>query len=217
MNKKEATLLLNLLNAGDLDGIRAALVNQLKELDTKDMLGNKFLSGIKAAKRELKKSNKSRPILQYSHIENETQYFTDSYWAVALTEKYHTDLIENHGGNYGTYPCVESFIPQAANGEPVTVTADDIANAWEPGDAPSAAGKKFLVLPHHDSFVFMNAAYAKMILQIMGDGARWYTFGPYRPVLIESERGRAVIVPLRMNGNAEKEYHDYIAAQRVGA
>ena len=56
MNKKEATLLLNLLNAGDLDGIRAALVNQLKELDTKDMLGNKFLSGIKAAKKELKKA-----------------------------------------------------------------------------------------------------------------------------------------------------------------
>ena len=54
-------------------------------------------------------------------------------------------------------------------------------------------------------------------MQIMGDGARWYTYGPHRPVLIESERGRAVIVPLRMNGNAEKEYHDYIAAQRVGA
>jgi hypothetical protein len=55
MNKKEATMLLNMLNAGDVDGIRAALVNQLKELDTKDMLGNKFLSGIKAAKKEMKK------------------------------------------------------------------------------------------------------------------------------------------------------------------
>ena len=216
MNKKEATLLLNLLNAGDVDGIRAVLTNQVKELDAKDMMGNKFVAGIKAAKKEMKKQ-KTRPILQYSHIENEIQYFTDSYWAVALTEKYHTDLIENHGGNYGTYPCVESFIPQAAHGNPVSVTADDIANAWEPGGAPSAAGKKFLVLPHHDSYVFMNAAYAKMIMQIMGDGARWYTFGTLRPVLIESERGRAVIVPIRMTGSGEKEYIEYLAAQRVGA
>ena len=213
MNKKEATLLLNLLNAGDVDGIRAALVNQLKELDTKDMLGNKFLSGIKAAKRELKKSNKSRPILQYSHIENKIQYFTDSYWAVALTEKYHTDLIENHGGNHGVYPCVESFIPQASNGHAVTVTADDIANAWKPG----VNNDKYVVLPYHDSLVFLNASYCKMIMQIMGDGARWYTYGPYRPVLIESERGRAVIVPVRLGAQCEKDYHKYTAAQRVGA
>ena len=212
MNKKEATNLLNMLNAGDLDGIRAALVNQIKELDTKDMLGNKFLSGIKAAKREMKKQ-KIRPILQYSHIENKIQYFTDSYWAVALTEKYHTDLIENHGGDHGVYPCVESFIPQVANGHAVTVTADDIANAWKPG----VNNDKYLVLPHHDSLVFLNAAYCKMIMQIMGDGARWYTFGPYRPTLIESERGRAVIVPVRLGAQCEKEYREYIAAQRVGA
>lgn len=212
MNKKEATLLLNLLNAGDVDGIRAALVNQLKELDTKDMLGNKFLTGIKAAKRELKKQ-KTRPILQYSHIENEIQYFTDSYWAVALTEKYHTDLIENHGGNYGVYPCVESFIPQAANGHAVTVTADDIANTWKPG----VNNDKYVALPYHESLVFLNATYCKMIMQIMGDGARWYTYGPHRPVLIESERGRAVIVPVRLGAQCEKDYHEYIAAQRVGA
>lgn len=216
MNKKEATLLLNLLNAGDLDGIRAALVNQLKELDTKDMLGNKFLTGIKAAKKELKKAAKTRPVLGYSHIENDIQYMTDSFWALALSKDYHTDLVENHGNNYGTYPCLEEFIPKAANGERVTVTPDDIANAWEPSDDLPGC-RKFVVLPYHESNVFLNASYCKMIMQIMGDGARWYTYGPHRPVLIESERGRAVIVPLRMNGNAEKEYHDYIAAQRVGA
>ena len=176
------------------------------------MLGNKFLSGIKAAKREMKKQ-KIRPILQYSHIENKIQYFTDSYWAVALTDKYHTDLIENHGGNHGVYPCVESFIPQAANGHAVTVTADDIANAWKPG----VNNDKYVVLPCHDSLVFLNAIYCKMIFQIMGDDARWYTFGPYRPVLIESERGRAVIVPVRLGAQCEKEYQQYIAAQRVGA
>lgn len=212
MNKKEATTLLNMLNAGDVDALRAALVNQIKELDTKDMLGNKFLSGIKAAKKELKKS-KSRPILQYSHIENEIQYFTDSFWAVALTEKYHTDLIENHGGNYGTYPNMESVIPQAANGHAVTVTVGDIANAWQPG----VNNDKYVVLPYHEAYVFLNAKYCKMIMQIMGDNARWYTYGAHRPVLIESERGRAVIVPLRMGGKVEKEYHAYINGIKVGA
>ena len=212
MNKKEATLLLNLLNAGDMDGIRAALVNQLKELDTKDMMGNKFVAGIKAARKEMKKQ-KTRPILQYSHIENDIQYMTDSFWALALKKEYHTDLVENHGGNYGTYPNVETFIPQVANGHAVTVTADDIANTWELGGDK----RKYIVLPCHDSYVFLNASYCKMIMQIMGDGARWYTYGPHRPVLIESERGRAVIVPIRMTGAGEKEYREYIAAQRVGA
>ena len=138
---------------------------------------------------------------------------TDSFWALALKKEYHTELVENHGGNHGVYPCVESFIPKAANGHAVTVTTNDIADAWEPSDDK----RKYVALPYHESLVFLNAAYCKMIMQIMGDGARWYTFGPYRPVLIESERGRAVIVPIRMTGTGEKEYREYLAAQRVGA
>ena len=138
---------------------------------------------------------------------------TDSFWALALSKDYHTDLVENHGGNHGTYPNVETFIPQAVHGEAVTVTADDIANAWAPADDK----RKYVVLPYHESYVFLNANYCKMILQIMGDGARWYTYGPHRPALIESDRGRAVIVPVRMTGAGEKEYREYIAAQRVGA
>ena len=215
MNKRETINLLNLLNAGETETIRALLEANLKELNTKDMLGNKFLTGIKAAKKELKKAGKTRPILQYSHIENEIQYFTDSYWVVALKKEYHTDLIEPHGGNYGTYPNVETFIPHAANGHAVTVTADDIANAWKPGDDKN----KYIALPYDpsESRVFLNADYCKMMMQIMGDGARWYTYGPHRPVLIESERGRAVIVPVRFPGDVEKEYEDHIKAQRAGA
>ena len=216
MNKRETMNLLNLLNAGETETIRALLEANLKELNTKDMLGNKFLTGIKAAKKELKKAAKTRPVLGYSHTENNIQYMTDSFWALALSKDYHTDLIEDHGDNYGTYPCLEEFIPKAANGHAVTVTADDIANAWEPSDDLPGC-RKFVVLPYHESNVFLNASYCKMIMQIMGDGARWYTYGPRRPVLIESERGRAVIVPLRMNGNAEKEYDDHIKAQRAGA
>lgn len=215
MNKRETMNLLNLLNAGEIETIRALLEANLKELDTKDMLGNKFLTGIKAAKKELKKAGKTRPILQYSHIENDIQYMTDSFWALALSKEYHTDLIEDHGNNHGTYPNLEEFIPKAANGERVTVTPDDIANAWQPGNDKH----KYIALPYDPSEtrVFLNADYCKMIMQIMGDGARWYTYGPHRPVLIESERGRAVIVPVRVPGDVEKEYHEYIAAQRVRA
>ena len=214
MNKRETMNLLNLLNAGETETIRALLEANLKELNTKDMIGNKFLTGIKSAKKELKKAAKTRPVLGYSHTENDIQYMTDSFWALALSKEYHTDLIEDHGNNYGAYPCVEQFIPQAANGERVTVTPDDIANAWQPSNGDK---RKFVVLDYHESRVFLNADYCKMIMQIMGDGARWYTYGPHRPVLIESERGRAVIVPVRMPGNVEKEYNDHIKAQRAGA
>lgn len=214
MNKRETLNLLNLLNAGETETIRALLEANLKELNTKDMLGNKFLTGIKAAKKELKKAAKTRPVLGYSHTANDIQYMTDSFWALALSKEYHTDLIEDHGNNHGTYPNLEEFIPQAANGERVTVTPDDIANAWQPSNGDK---RKFVVLDYHESRVFLNADYCKMMMQIMGDGARWYTYGPHRPVLIESERGRAVIVPLRMPGNVEKEYNDHIKAQRAGA
>ena len=214
MNKRETLNLLNLLNAGETETIRALLEANLKELNTKDMIGNKFLTGIKAAKKELKKAAKTRPVLGYSHTENDIQYMTDSFWALALSKEYHTDLIEDHGNNHGTYPCVEQFIPQAANGERVTVTPDDIANAWQPSDGDKI---KFVVLDYHESRVFLNADYCKMMMQIMGDGARWYTYGPHRPVLIESERGRAVIVPWRMPGKVEKEYNDHIKAQCAGA
>jgi hypothetical protein len=214
MNKRETINLLNLLNAGETETIRALLEANLKELNTKDMIGNKFLTGIKAAKKELKKAAKTRPVLGYSHTANDIQYMTDTFWALALSKEYHTDLIEDHGNNYGAYPNLEEFIPQAANGERVTVTPDDIANAWQPSNGDK---RKFVVLDYHESRVFLNADYCKMIMQIMGDGARWYTYGPHRPVLIESERGRAVIVPVRMPGKVEKEYNDHIKAQRAGA
>lgn len=214
MNKRETMNLLNLLNAGETETIRALLEANLRELNTKDMMGNKFLTGIKAAKKELKKAAKTRPVLGYSHTENDIQYMTDSFWALALSKEYHTDLIEDHGNNHGAYPCVEQFIPQAANGERVNVTPDDIANAWQPGNGDK---RKFIVLDYHESRVFLNADYCKMMMQIMGDGARWYTYGPHRPVLIESERGRAVIVPIRMTGAGEKEYNDHIKAQQAGA
>ena len=214
MNKRETLNLLNLLNAGETETIRALLEANLKELNTKDMIGNKFLTGIKAAKKELKKAAKTRPVLGYSHTANDIQYMTDSFWALALSKEYHTNLIEDHGNNYGAYPNLEEFIPQAANGERVTVTPDDIANAWQPSNGDK---RKFVVLDYHESRVFLNADYCKMIMQIMGDGARWYTYGPHRPVLIESERGRAVIVPVRMPGKVEKEYNDHIKAQRAGA
>ena len=45
MNKRETMNLLNLLNAGEMETIRALLEANLKELDTKDMMGNKFVAG----------------------------------------------------------------------------------------------------------------------------------------------------------------------------
>ena len=63
MNKRETMNLLNLLNAGETETIRALLEANLRELNAKDMMGNKFLTGIKSAKKELKKAAKTRPVL----------------------------------------------------------------------------------------------------------------------------------------------------------
>ena len=126
MNKREANQLLKLLNAKNYMELENILKNTIKELELKELHGNTFTKGIKAYKKQLKKMN-NRPILQYCHYENGIQYATDSFTAIALNAEYHTDLIEYHNNENGTYPTIAEFFPNSEHGEIIDINLNHVA------------------------------------------------------------------------------------------
>lgn len=52
----------------------------------------------------------------------------------------------------------------------------------------------------HDDFnVIVNNDYLKMVINILGDDCKVYAIANTRPVLIESEKGKAIIMPIIRN------------------
>lgn len=193
MNKREATQLLKLLNAKNYIELENILNNTIKELELKELHGNTFTKGIKAYKKQLAKM-KNRPILQYCHYENGIQYATDSYTAIALKDEYHTDLIEYHNNENGAYPAIAEFFPDSKHGEIIDINLNHVVEPLKMNDSSD----KIIGIPFKgNDIIFLNADYVKTMLQIFGNDATFKACGTLRPVLIESERGRGLIVPIR--------------------
>ena len=206
MNKREATQLLKLLNAKNYMELENILKNTIKELELKELHGNTFTKGIKAYKKQLAKM-KNRPILQYCHYENGIQYATDSFTAIALKAEYHTDLIEYHNNENGTYPAIAEYFPDSKHGEIVTINLDHIVN---PLTSESSSFKIIGVPFKGNDTIFLDADYVKTMLLIFGNDATFKACGTLRPVLIESERGRGLIVPIRPTDTLKKEWNEKI-------
>lgn len=206
MNKREATQLLKLLNAKNYMELENILNNTIKELELKELHGNTFTKGIKAYKKQLAKM-KNRPILQYCHYENGIQYATDSYTAIALNAEYHTDLIEYHNNENGTYPALTEFFPDSKHGETVTVNMNHLV---EPLKTEYSSDKFIALESKENGTVFLNADYVKTMLLIFGNDATVKVYGAERPVLIESERGRGLIVPIRATDSLKTKWNEKI-------
>ena len=206
MNKREANQLLKLLNAKNYMELENILKNTIKELELKELHGNTFTKGIKAYKKQLKKMN-NRPILQYCHYENGIQYATDSFTAIALKVEYHTDLIEYHNNENGTYPALTEFFPDSKHGETVTVNMKHLV---EPLVSDACIYKIIALESKENGTVFLNADYVKTMLLIFGNDATFKVYGAERPVLIESERGRGLIVPIRPTDTLKTKWNEKI-------
>lgn len=206
MNKREANQLLKLLNAKNYMELENILKNTIKELELKELHGNTFTKGIKAYKKQLAKM-KNRPILQYCHYENGIQYATDSFTAIALKAEYHTDLIEYHNNENGTYPTIAEFFPDSKHGEIIDINLNHVA---EPLVTDSCSYKIIGVPFKGNETIFLNADYVKTMLQVFGNDATFKSCGVLRPVLIESERGKGLIVPIRPTDILKKEWNEKI-------
>ena len=206
MNKREASQLLKLLNAKNYMELENILKNTVKELELKELHGNTFTKGIKAYKKQLKKMN-NRPILQYCHYENGIQYATDSYTAIALNAEYHTDLIEYHNNENGTYPTIAEFFPNSEHGEIIDINLNHVAEPLVTDDCLY----KIIGIPFKgNDTIFLNADYVKTMLQVFGNDATFKAYGTHRPVLIESERGRGLIVPIRPTDTLKTKWNEKI-------
>ena len=206
MNKREANQLLKLLNAKNYMELENILTNTIKELELKELHGNTFTKGIKAYKKQLAKM-KNRPILQYCHYENGIQYATDSYTAIALKTEYHTDLIEYHNNENGTYPALTEFFPSSEYGETVTVNMNHLV---EPLVTDACLYKVIALESKENGTVFLNADYVKTMLLIFGNDATFKVYGAERPILIQSERGRGLIVPIRPTDTLKTKWNEKI-------
>ena len=206
MNKKEANQLLKLLNAKNYMELENILKNTIKELELKELHGNTFTKGIKAYKKQLAKM-KNRPILQYCHYDNGIQYATDSYTAIALNTDYHTDLIDYHNNENGIYPTIAEFFPDSKHGEIIDINLNHVAEPLKTDDCLY----KIIGVPFKgNGTIFLNADYVKTMLLIFGNDATFKACGDLRPVLIESERGRGLIVPIRPTDTLKKEWNEKI-------
>ena len=206
MNKREASQLLKLLNAKNYTELENILNNTIKELELKELHGNTFTKGIKAYKKQLAKM-KNRPILQYCHYENGIQYATDSFTAIALKAEYHTNLIEYHNNENGTYPAIAEFFPDSKHGETVSINMDHVVEPLKTDDGLC----KIIGIPFNgNGTIFLNADYVKTMLQVFGNDATFKAYGDLRPVLIESERGRGLIVPIRPTDTLKTEWNKKI-------
>ena len=206
MNKREANQLLKLLNAKNYMELENILNNTIKELELKELHGSTFTKGIKAYKKQLAKM-KNRPILQYCHYDNGIQYATDSYTAIALNADYHTNLIEYHNNEKGIYPTIAEFFPDSKHGETVSINMNHVVEPLKTDDN----SYKIIGIPFNgNGTIFLNADYVKTMLQVFGDDATFKAYGDLRPVLIESERGKGLIVPIRPTDTLKKEWNDKI-------
>lgn len=206
MNKTEANKLLNLLKDKNYNEIENILIETIKESTLKELHGNTFLKGIKAYKKQLKKM-KNLPILQYCHYENGIQYATDSFTAIALKAKYHTDLIPYHNNEHGTFPTLIEFFPKSENGKTIQINLNHLA---EPIISEDGLVKCIALQFNENEFIFLNADYVKTMIQIFGDNAIFKVYGAMCPVLIESERGRGLIVPIRPTDTLKTKWNEKI-------
>ena len=206
MNKREATQLLKLLNTKNYMELENILNNTIKELELKELHGNTFTKGIKAYKKQLAKM-KNRPILQYCHYDNGIQYATDSYTAIALNTDYHTDLIDYHNNENGIYPTIAEFFPDSKHGEIIDINLNHVAEPLKTDDCLY----KIIGIPFKGNVtIFLNADYVKTMLQVFGNDATFKAYGTQRPVLIESERGRGLIVPIRPTDTLKTKWNEKI-------
>ena len=206
MNKREATQLLKLLNTKNYMELENILNNTIKELELKELHGNTFTKGIKAYKKQLAKM-KNRPILQYCHYDNGIQYATDSYTAIALNTDYHTDLIDYHNNENGIYPTIAEFFPDSKHGEIIDINLNHVAEPLKTDDCLY----KIIGVPFKgNGTIFLNADYVKTMLLIFGNDATFKACGDLRPVLIESERGRGLIVPIRPTDTLKTKWNEKI-------
>lgn len=198
MNKKEITKLLEMINDDNIESLKSYLNDELTKIKLKETYGNNYVSATKKIKKYLDKAGKTRPILNYYDIQNGKQCFTDSFFAFRMNEGYYLNNIEYHNNEKGVYPDLREFIPKQNEDNLVPIDDDKILNPKVVGMCGKDIELYQVTLNDHVVCVF-NLELLKLVIQLLGDEVKMYVHGSMRPVLFVSDRGEAVICPIRIN------------------
>lgn len=198
MNKKEITKLLEMINDNEIVELKSFLTDELFKIKLKETYGNNYVSATKKIKKYLDKASKARPILNYYDIQDGKQCFTDSFFAFRMNDGYYLNNIEYHNNQKGTYPDLREFIPKPIEDNLVPIDDNKIANPKVVGMCGKDVELYQVVLNDHVVCVF-NLEFLKLVIQLLGSDVKMYVNGSMRPVLFVSERGEAVICPIRIN------------------
>ena len=198
MNKKEITKLLEIINDNEIVELKSFLTDELFKIKLKETYGNNYVSATKKIKKYLDKAGKNRPILNYYDIQDGKQCFTDSFFAFRMNDGYYLNNIEYHNNQKGTYPDLREFIPKPIEDNLVPIDDNKIANPKVVGMCGKDVELYQVVLNDHVVCVF-NLEFLKLVIQLLGSDVKMYVNGSMRPVLFVSERGEAVICPIRIN------------------
>ena len=199
MNKTECIKILTLINDGNIDDLKLFVESNLTEIRRKEVYGNNYNKAVKRVIKDLKKASVRRPILGYYDIQNGEQIITDSFFLFKMKEGYFIDGIHYHENNHGNYPDVRHFAPTPDTKYECHIDIDKLIN---PDKTIEIMGKEvsLINLKNKNTSTSENSIYIENAIQILGtDNLNVYIYGTLRPVLLTSDRGEAVIMPVKIN------------------
>lgn len=140
--------------------------------------------------------------LKYSYVDSEgIQYTTNEHILIAMNEDHHLDI--EHISSGLAYPSVATLKGVIPNTDWGNLNILDINLINNPSKKINPDKRKSKNNPYvytlKDSFgysVTVNNDYLKLVLDILGEDSKCYAIGSTRPVLIESPKGKAIIMPV---------------------
>lgn len=200
MNKTECTKLLGLINEGRINDLKELLEANLYELRMKELNGNGYMKAVKKVTKLIEKAGKRREVLGFYDVQDGQQVFTDSYIGFRMNEGHYIETIKHHENNHGVYPDCRDFFPVANPDCMVEIDMDQLAKPYK---IVPMNGKDMALYEIKSEYnmckAVIQAEFLEIALGILGNNTKMYVFGSMRPVLLESEKGTCIIVPVRMD------------------
>lgn len=146
-------------------------------------------------------NNQKQDVLKYCYVDQEgIQYTTNTHVLFAMNKEHHLNIECLPQGK--TFPNVKSCIPFTNWGKENIIDFQLLKNPMKFNEdkRKSKNNPYIYILKDHDGFnVIVNNNYLKMAVDILGDDSKVYAISSTRPVLIESEKGKAIIMPIIRN------------------
>lgn len=191
MTEKQVITLLNRLKAGTItidDAIQSVLDREVKKGSKSDKIA---LAALKRIMKPVPNYGYSRPALKYAHTDDQgRQWIASDKVAVARYPGYAVNIPECPEDLI--FPDVERLIKGEKGKNACTIQLVDVREAVE-------HKHELFTLDFGDYLAFAKPEQLKNAMEAINvSGCTAYSKGEYTPIRIESERGQAIIAPIKI-------------------